>query len=300
MISESSQAAPARGTRGVVLVLGAGLIWSTSGPLIRGIEAADVWQILFFKMLWFHVALTVLLVLRYRQMVIRVLFDNIRWTTLAALCLVVSNVGWILSITTTTVANTLLLQAATPFFAAMLAWVALKERSGRSTWIAMGVAIAGIAVMIGDGAVDGRLFGNVAAIVATLGFAAFAVVLRAGRMADSTTALWLCSAIAFGVAGVMAGDFDVTLRDHVLCFVMGAPETGVGLILFTMGARLVPAAELVLLTLIETALGPLFVWLLFAEVPSAGTLAGGTLVIAAIVGQVVVGMRATGARRSPS
>jgi drug/metabolite transporter (DMT)-like permease len=266
-------------------VLGAGAIWSTSGPLIRAIEGADVWQVLFFKMLWFHATLTAVLIVRHRREVWRVAAANLRWTVLAALCLVVSNVGWILSVTTTTVANTLLLQAASPLAAALLARAFLGERVGRATALAMAVAVGGIVVMIGDGALGGRLFGNVAGVVAMLGFSAFAVALRAGRMADSTTSLWLGSAIAVAIAWAMAPDLDLSLRDHVLCFLMGAPETGLGLILFTLGARHVPAAELMLLTLIEIALGPLFVWVLFAEVPAAGTLAGGTLIVAAILGQ---------------
>jgi drug/metabolite transporter (DMT)-like permease len=163
----------------------------------------------------------------------------------------------------------------------------------------MAVAIGGILVMVGDGALGGRLFGNIAGVVAMLGFSAFAVTLRAGRMADSTTALWLGSAIAVAIAWVMAPDLDLSLRDHVLCFLMGAPETGVGLILFTLGARHVPAAELMLLTLIEIALGPVFVWVLFGEVPGLGTLAGGGLVVAAIVGQAAAAMRKGGGGGRP-
>jgi drug/metabolite transporter (DMT)-like permease len=300
MVSEAAlSAAPARRGHGVLLVLGAGAIWSTSGPLIRAIEAADVWQILLFKMLWFHLTLTVLLAHRYRRNIARVLRADLGWTALAAVCLVVSNVGWILSVTTTTVANTLLLQAAAPLAAALLARAFLGERVERATLLAMAVAIGGILVMVGDGALGGRLFGNIAGVVAMLGFSAFAVTLRAGRMADSTTALWLGSAIAVAIAWVMAPDLDVSLRDHVLCFLMGAPETGVGLILFTLGARHVPAAELMLLTLIEIALGPVFVWVLFGEVPGLGTLAGGGLVVAAIVGQAAAAMRKGGGGGRP-
>ncbi len=278
---------------GVLLVLGAGLIWSTSGPLIRAVEAATVWQVLFYKMFWLFVMLVGLLAYRHRGAFVRVLLGNAGWTLLAAICLVVSNVGWILSVTSTSVANTLLLQAAAPLVAALLARALLGERLVGATMIAMAFALTGIAIMIGEGALDGRLFGNVAGVIAMVGFAAFAVTLRAGRMADATTALLLGALIATAIGAVMADDLGLGLYDHVLCFLMGAIETGIGLVLFTVGARYVPAGELMLLTMIEIGLGPLFVWLLYAEVPSAGTLLGGGLVVAAIVGLGIFGLRRT-------
>ncbi|MGH6720045.1 MAG: DMT family transporter, partial [Alphaproteobacteria bacterium] len=189
------------------------------------------------------------------------------------------------------VANTLLLQAATPMVAALLAFALLRERVARATWAAMVVALMGVAVMVGDGALDGRLFGNVAGLGAVLSFAAFAVVLRAGRDADLTAALCLGGLIAAAVAAVMADDLSLTGRDHALTFLMGAVETGLGLILFTLGARYVPAGELVLLTMVEVFFGPLLVWWLFGEVPALGTLAGGALVVVAVGGQAITGLR---------
>lgn len=268
-----------------MLVVAAGTIWSVAGPLVRAIEAADVWQILFFKSLWMTVTLGGAFLVRHRAGSMVVLRASGRWVLIGGLCIAGGSSGWILSITTTTVANTLLLQAAGPFVAALLAWAVLGERTGASTWVAMTVAMAGVAVMVGDGALDGRLFGNVAGLGAVIAFGGFAVSLRAARLFDMTPALCLGGFIAMAVAAGMADDLAIGLYDHALCFVMGSLETGLGLMLFTIGARYVPAGELVLLSLIEVFLGPLIVWAIFGEVPALGTLAGGALIIAAIAGQ---------------
>lgn len=273
------------------MVLGAGLLWSSAGSLVRAIEQAGPWQILLFKNLWMLVAIGVWLVARYRGGVVAVVRRGGAMTFVASLCLTGASAGWLFSITTTSVANTLLLQAATPMVAALLAFALLGERVARSTWIAMLVALGGVGVMVGDGALDGRLFGNAMGILAMVSFAGYAVALRARRDADMTAALCVAALIGAVLAVVMDGDLGMTPRDHVVCFFMGTAETGLGLILFTLGARYVPAGQLVLLTLTEVFLGPLFVWLLFAEVPALGTLVGGALVIAAIAGQAIVGFR---------
>lgn len=276
---------------GVGLVLAAGTLWSVAGPLVRAVEHADVWQILFFKSLWMVVTLTLAMAARHRGRLIAEALAGGRWTLIGGVCLGGSSTFWILSITSTTVANTLLVQAATPLIAALMAWAVLGERVARSTRVAMALALAGVGVMVGDGALDGRLFGNVAAILAVLCFAGFAVALRGGRAGDMTASLCLGGLIAMAVAWIAAGDLAVSPRDHGLCFLMGSIETGLGLLLFALGSRWVPAGELVLLAMVEVFLGPLIVWLIFAEVPSAGTLIGGALVIAAIVGQAIVVLR---------
>ena len=289
MTAALSEPAPRHHALGIVLVLCAGLLWSSAGSLVRAIEQADPWQILFFKNVWMVAAIAAWLIVRYRGGVVAVARRGGAMTLIAGLCLVGANAGWLFSITSTSVANTLLLQAATPLIAALLAFAMLGERVGRATWIAMVVALAGVGVMVGDGALDGRLFGNAMGLFAMVSFAGFAVALRARRDADMTAALCVAGLLGALLSVVMAGDLGMTAWDHVVCFFMGTAETGLGLVLFTLGARFVPAGELVLLTLTEIFLGPLFVWLLFAEVPTPGTLAGGALVIAAIAGQAIIG-----------
>jgi len=277
---------------GIAMVLGAGMIWSVAGPLVRAVDTASVWPILFYKSLWMVVTLGLAMAVRHRRRLWAELIGGWRWTLAGGVCLAGSSTFWILSITNTTVANTLLVQAATPLVAALMAWVLLGEWVARSTRLAMGVALAGVGIMVGDGALDHRLFGNVAAILAVICFAAFSVSLRAGRAGDMTASLCLGGLIAMTISATCATDgLAISLHDHVVCFIMGSVETGLGLLMYTIGARHVPAAELALLVMAEVFFGPLLTWLLFGETPSAGTLLGGVLVITAIAAEAVQALR---------
>jgi drug/metabolite transporter (DMT)-like permease len=277
--------------RGVLLVVAAGAIWSVAGPMVRAVDEAEVWQVLFYKSFWMIAALGGGFVMRHRGASLATLAAGGRWILIGGLCMTLSTTGWILSITTTSVANTLLLQAAGPMAAALIAWALLGERTTTATWFAMALALAGVAVMVGDGALDGRLFGNLAGVVAMVAFGGFAVTLRAARGADMTPAMCVGGALAMVVSAVMARDLAMNAWDHGLCFLMGTFETGLGLWLFTAGARHVPAGELVLLAMIEVFLGPLIVWALFGEVPALGSLAGGALVVIAIAGPALRALR---------
>jgi drug/metabolite transporter (DMT)-like permease len=158
----------------------------------------------------------------------------------------------------------------------------------------MAVAMVGVGVMVGGGIATGAWFGNLMALLTMAGFAGFAVAVRWGRGIDLLPAVLWAGLLSAAVAAVMAPDLAISLRDVALATAMGAAITA-GMLLFTTGARFVPSAELALLSLTEVGLGPLWVWLAFAEMPSAATLAGGALVLAALVGRALSGMR----RRTP-
>jgi len=127
--------------------------------------------------------------------------------------------------------------------------------------------------------------------VAVAGFSVFTVTLRVGRLGDMTPSLGVAGLVAAGIGTVMIDDFAISARDHALCMMLGSVQIGFGMLLFTLGSRLIPAGPLALLGLIEIVVGPLMVWLVFDEVPSSGTLVGGAIVIAAIVAQSAHGIR---------
>jgi len=296
--SSPTAAAAANGglhLRGVALVALAGVFWSLAGPLVRAIEAADSWRILFYRSL--TLALTLLLVLLFRHRG-RALAEFRRVGPTAVVggaFLAVAFTGFVFSITTTTVANTLFVLSVSPFVAALLARMALGEPIRRATWVAMLAAMSGVALMVADGVRAGALFGNAMALVAVFGFSVFAVSLRRGRDADMLPAACLAGVLSAVAAAFLADTLAISGRDLALCAVMGVVQLGIGMTLFTIGSRSVAAAELALLSLTEVVLGPLLVWLGYGEVPSVATLAGGAIVLAAIVGRALTGMR----RRPP-
>ncbi|MBM3585873.1 MAG: DMT family transporter [Alphaproteobacteria bacterium] len=283
--------------RGVALCLAAGVLWSLGGVMVRSIEEADVWQISFWRS--GTMALTGLLVVavRYRAAMIRPFRELGPSGVAAGLFIGLANISFILALTNTTVANTLFILAAQPFMVALLAWLLLRERVARTTWAAMGLATIGVAVMVGGSLVAADMFGTVMAIACAIAFSLFVVAIRARPTADRIPLVAIAGVfvmvIGFAVSG---GDVAVPLRDIFLCVAMGSVQVTLGLMLFIAGARYLPGSQVTLLSELEIVLGPLWVFWVYAEIPSLATLVGGVLVLAAVLGQTLAGARRTGVR----
>ena len=281
--------------RGLMFVFAAGVLWSTVGLGIRLIEDASVWQILFYR----SISLTLLLyiVIRWRtgQDPFGLVWRAGLAGAIAALSLVFAYSGAIFSMQTTSVANAMLLFATAPFMAAVLGWIVLRERVRRATWVAVLIAIGGIAVMVSDQTGAGTVLGSLAALGSALGFACFTVALRAGKSVEMLPAVFLSGLFALVMMGgicLFTGDgFILSRYDGGIALGMGVFQVGAGLVLFTLGSRSLPAAELALLSLAEVVLGPVWVWLFLGETVGLNTLIGGGILLAAIAGNALSGIR---------
>jgi len=280
---------------GVILVLLAGVFWSSMGLGVRMIEEANVWQILLYRSMALATFLFVIITFRsgYKP------FQTIRKTGIAGviggISLVVAFAGGIYAIQTTSVANAMFLFASAPFLAALLGWIILRESVRRATWIAMIIALVGIAVMVVNGVTAGRLVGNLSAILSALGFAVFTIALRWGRLEDMLPAVFMAGIFAIVSAALVCwiGSFSFTIpaNDVVIALCLGVFQVGLGLTVFTIGSKVVPAAELALLSMTEVLLGPFWVWLFLGETASLYTLAGGAVLMLAIAGNALSGLR---------
>jgi drug/metabolite transporter (DMT)-like permease len=280
---------------GVVLVLMAGVFWSTMGLGIRNIEVANVWQILFYRSWALGAFLFILITFRsgYKPIV------TIRKAGIAGaiggMGLVLAFAGGIYAIQTTTVANAMFLFAAAPFLAAVLGWVILRESVRKATWVAMVFAMIGIAFMVLNGISAGRMWGNISAIASAAGFAVFTIALRWGRLEDMLPAVFLAGVFAIIVSAIVCQfggyGFDIPAQDVAIALSLGVFQVGVGLAVYTIGSKVVPAAELALLSMTEVLLGPLWVWLFIGETASFFTLVGGSILMLAIAGNAISGLR---------
>ena len=271
--------------RGVVLMLSAGAIMSVNGVLFRSIEAASDWQVVFYRTAFMALSVLVILAVRERGRVTAAFRAAGPTGLVGGLILGIGNVCFTLSILHTTVANALFIVSASPFFAAILGWFMLRERVRRSTLIAMPAVLVGVGLMVGDGLIAGRLTGNLIAIGTALAHAGYVITVRIGKAVDMVPAVCLAGTFAALLAATLAPDLRITGHDLLILALMGTLAMGLGFMCFTLGARHVPAGEVALLSMSEVVLGPIWVWVGFSEVPSALTLAGGFLVLSAIVGQ---------------
>ncbi len=279
----------------MLLVFAAGVLWSTVGLGIRLIEEAVVWQILFYRSISLSLFLYVVIRLRSGKGPFAHSSHVGITSIIAGLALVAAYTGGIYAIQTTTVANAMLLFATAPFMAAALGWVVLRESVRAATWIAIVIALGGIAVMVSDNSGGVDLTGSFAALGSALGFAVFTVALRWGRTEDMLPSVFLSGlfgvVITFAICQYVGTSIAISIHDGGIAMGMGVFQVGAGLILYTLGSRSLPAAELALLSLAEVLLGPFWVWLFLGETASVNTLIGGTILLAAIAGNALSGKR---------
>ena len=297
MTPSNDSAAPAARIRrrdhalGVSFVLAGGFLLSLAGISLRLIESASGWQILFYRSLTFFVVVFLYLAFRYRTRVARAFVTAGRPGLVIALSLGVGSTCYVFALLLTTVANALFLLSSAPFMAAILGWIVLRERVRPMTWIAMTVALAGISLMIVNGIQSGRLLGNIVALVTPVTFAIMLVTIRRAGERDMIPAICLGGVVGAAIGFGMSDTLVLSRHDLALCLFMGVVQYAGGFVLITLGARHVPAAEVALLSMVEILLAPTWVWIGVGEVPAALTLAGGAIVLAAVVVQVVTSAR---------
>ena len=282
---------------GRVFVALAAVAWSTAGVLQRELSMDAATQVA-GRAVFALVALLVFVAVSERGDVVRAFRLIGRAGVGVGVCMAIASGAFIVALNHTTVAHVLFIQAAAPMAAALLGRLVLGEVITVRTWVAMLVALAGVGVMIGGH--GGGALGDGLSVVMMLSFAVAIVITRHRRDVSMAPATCMAQALLLVVATPFAQPGQVGARDLVYLVLLGAGQMGLGLIFFVKGARLIPAAEVAIITLLEVVLGPLWVWIVLSERPDAATLAGGAVVIAAVVVQTTgrIG-RAPRPRRSP-
>lgn len=278
-------------TKALFSVLTAGTLWSFGALTIRYMVDPQIyrWQYLFFRGLTIAGILFIYLMATKGTR----FFDSFRRIgvsgVIGACGLVVAFFGFIWSITLTTAANTLFVFATIPFLAAFMGILILKEKIRPLTWIAMTVALLGITVMVIEGLEAGSVLGTITGFASACGFSIFSVCLRwrkeTPQFATIALAGIICAILTASIIFLQSDSVLMPSRNIYLSMVHGT-LIGVGLILFSLGAKYFPAAELNLLSLVEVVGGVIWVYLpIFGinEVPSMLTVVGGCIVTGAIV-----------------
>jgi len=264
-------------------MVGAGLCWSLGGILVRNVHAADPFEIIVWRSVFMALFLVATIAVMNRGRVIGGVLDMGAAGVLSGALLASTFFFFILSITRTTAANTFVLMSTVPFFVAVFALAFLGERVGARTWLAILVALAGIAMMFAEGVEAGRLEGNLLALGVPLAAALNVVLLRRQRKrVDMVPAVLLAGLFSIVVALPFALPLTASPADLGVLALMGFVQLGLGCVLMTMATRHLAAGEIGLLALLETILGPIWVWIGVGERPSNLALAGGVIVLAAL------------------
>ena len=275
----------------ILVILIAGLFWSFGPLVVRYIDNAHLipWQYLFFRGSIIFLVLNIYLFLVEGSKFVK----NYKKIGLSGLIggvsLGVANISFILSITTTTAAVTMMMLATQPFVAAILAYIFLKEKIRLTTLVAIIIAAAGIIFMSFDSKGEGTLFGLLNGLLSSLGFAGFTVSLRWRKQTPKFTTVSIagifCAIVAVLVLLFYDSNIFISIKNSSLSALHGFLVC-TGLILYSSKSKYLPATDLTLLSLTEVLGGIFWVWLpIFGinEVPTTNTLIGGGIITSAIV-----------------
>lgn len=202
---------------------------------------------------------------------------------LMASCFAAASTCFIMSLARTSVANVLVIQSLSPFITALGGLLFLGERVRFRTWVAMAVAFVGTIVMLWGDAGSGSRLGDLFALCTATAFAGATVIVRWRRTVPMPAAAALAGVLGAAFAFTWAEPAVASARDLALLALFGIGQMGTGLLLFTIGARLIPVAEASLIAVLESVLGPLWVWLVVSERPGASSLVGGAVILSALV-----------------
>ena len=272
-------------------VLLAGLIWSFGPLVVRNMDNAELvpWQYSLIRGTAIFIILNIYLFLtegsKFTNNYNKIGLSGI----IGGISLGVANLTFILSLTSTSAAVTLLMLGALPFLAAIIAYIFLNEKISKTTFIAIIIAAAGIIFMCFDSIQTGTLFGLVNGLISSLGFAVFTVTLRWKKNTPKLTTVSIAGIFAaiISLLVIFFNDSNVlmSLKNTSLSSLHGFIVCS-ALILYSSKSKYLPAADLTLLSLTEILGGIFWVWLpLFGinEVPNNNTIIGGVIIILAII-----------------
>ncbi|MEM7564918.1 MAG: DMT family transporter [Pseudomonadota bacterium] len=276
---------------GVMLVVIGGFFLSTSGILLRNLEEASGWQVLFYRGYTFSLTLFLLLLIRYRSNIgeaFRAVGKPGLW---AALVLGLGSICYVYAILLTTVANAVFIIGAAPLATAFVGWMVLGEKTSRFGIVAMLISLGGIGLMFADGLLEGRWLGNLAALGVVASFVVFLLIIRGKRGVDMLPATCLAGLVMGTVAAFFADSLVVSRQDLAIAVLMGCFQFGIGFWCFTVATRYIMASEVALFSLTESILGPIWVWVGVGEVPSGLTMLGSAIVLVSVASYCIVGIR---------
>jgi drug/metabolite transporter (DMT)-like permease len=276
--------------RGLAIAFAGIVLLSPESLLIR-LVTADRWTILFWRGALLCVGLMIASAVIARSW--RVIPAIGRGGLLVALLFGLQTVGFITSITNTTVANTLVAMSAAPLFAAIYGRVLFGEAIGRRLWLVIAVAMLGIVVMFSGSLGSGGLLGDLAGLGAAAAFGASFVVIGRHRDRNMVPAMGLGGLVAAAIALPLASPLSVTAADFGYLAISGLVVLPLGFGLLAVAPRFIPAPEVGLITLLETILGPLWVWLVVAEQPNLRAIIGGAIVVGTLAANSYLGLKAS-------
>lgn len=281
----------------ILLMICAATLWSTAGVLTRQLDAARGFEITFWRSVFAALFVAAALAWRHKSQAWPKLISVGKHGLISGLMWAIMFCCFMLALSLTTVANTLIVMSVSPLLTAVFAWIFLHQKIPARTWLAIAVALAGMLWMLLDGfaQVDARgLAGMIIAMGIPLATSVnFIVLKKAGHALDLIPAVLIGGVLSALMMLPVAIPFQASGHDLLILATLGFFQLGFPCMLMVRAACSLSAPELSLLALLEVVLGPIWAWLGAGEVPASATLSGGAVVLTALFFNELTALRKT-------
>ena len=268
---------------GPLLIFLGALSLSFGGLIVKSFEGATLWQILFWRSLFFSLTVLTFLIITYKSKVLKSFYDSGLPGLVGGLILSIGFCGYVFAMYNTTVANTNFIISLQILFLAIFGFFFLKEKINLITLISIILAMSGVLLMVGNSLSPGELSGNLAAFTMPITFAVLIMIVRKFPSVDMVPAQFVAGISSCLIGLSLSPTIMISTHDIFLGFLAGFFQIGFGFIFITIGARTTPSAMVGVIMLSESVLGPIWAFLFVSEIPSLYGLIGGAIILFAVL-----------------
>ena len=268
---------------GPLLIFFGALSLSFGGLIVKSFEGATLWQILFWRSLFFSLTVLTFLIISYKSKVLKSFYDSGLPGFIGGLILSIGFCGYVFAMYNTTVANTNFIISLQILFLAIFGFFFLKEKINLITLISIILAMSGVLLMVGNSLSPGELSGNLAAFTMPITFAVLIMIVRKFPSVDMVPAQFVAGVSSCLIGLSLSPTIMISPHDIFLGFLAGFFQIGFGFIFITIGARTTPSAMVGIIMLSESVLGPIWAFLFVSEIPSLYGLIGGAIILFAVL-----------------
>ena len=268
---------------GPLLIFFGAISLSFGGLIVKSFEGATLWQILFWRSLFFSLTVLTFLIITYKSKVLKSFYDSGLLGFIGGLILSIGFCGYVFAMYNTTVANTNFIISLQILFLAIFGFFFLKEKINLITFISIILAMSGVLLMVGNSLSPGELSGNLAAFTMPITFAVLIMIVRKFPSVDMVPAQFVAGISSCLIGLSLSPTIMISPHDIFLGFLAGFFQIGFGFIFITIGARTTPSAMVGIIMLSESVLGPIWAFLFVSEIPSLYGLIGGAIILFAVL-----------------
>ena len=268
---------------GPVLIFMGALSLSFGGLLVKSFEGSTLWQILFWRSLFFSLTVLAFLIISYKKKTFQAFYESGLPGFFGGIILSFGFCGYVFAMYNTTVANTNFIISLQILFLAVFGYFFLKEKISAITLTSIVLAISGVFLMVGNSLSPGELSGNLAAFTMPITFAVLIMIVRKFPTVDMVPAQFVAGISSCLIGFLLSNKLMISSHDIFLGFLAGFFQVGFGFIFITIGARSTPSAMVGVIMLSESVLGPIWAFLFVSERPSMFGLIGGSIILFAVL-----------------